>query len=72
MTSFAAAQSPRDEVAHVTLDSAQQRVIDARGTPGAVVLGAPGSGKTMAVIELVAAAVLNDGVDPARVLVLTP
>lgn len=56
----------------MVLDSEQQRVVDARRTPGAIVLGAPGSGKTTAVVELVAAAVLDDGVDPARVLVLTP
>ncbi len=56
----------------VTLDSGQLRVVDARRTRGAIVLGAPGSGKTTAVVELVAAAVLEDGVDPARVLVLTP
>ncbi|WP_439565512.1 PD-(D/E)XK nuclease family protein [Microcella sp.] len=56
----------------VVLDAGQQRVVDARRTPGAIVLGAPGSGKTTAVVELVAAAVLDDGLDPARVLVLTP
>lgn len=58
--------------APVVLDAAQQAVRDARSTRGAVVLGAPGSGKTTAAIELVAAAVLDDGLDPARVLVLTP
>jgi superfamily I DNA/RNA helicase/RecB family exonuclease len=54
------------------LDAEQQRVVDARRTPGAIVLGAPGSGKTTAVVELVAAAVLDDGLDPSNVLVLTP
>ena len=71
MTTFSAAP-PLGEAARVVLDAGQQRVVDARRTPGAVVLGAPGSGKTTAVIELVAAAVLDDGIDPARVLVLTP
>ena len=71
MTTFDAAL-PSVAVAPVELDAGQQRVVDARRTPGAVVLGAPGSGKTTAVIELVAAAVLSDGLDPARVLVLTP
>lgn len=71
MTTFDAAP-PRVDVREVVLDAEQQRVVDARRTPGAIVLGAPGSGKTTAVVELVAAAVLDDGVDPARVLVLTP
>lgn len=71
MTTFAAASTPV-EVAPVTLDEGQQRVVDARLTRGAIVLGAPGSGKSSAVVELVAAAVLNDGLDPASVLVLTP
>jgi len=56
----------------VTLDAEQQRVVDARRTPGTIVLGAPGSGKTTALVELVAAAVLDDALDPSRVLVLTP
>ncbi len=71
MTTFDAAPPPV-AVGAVLLDAEQQRVVDARRTPGAIVLGAPGSGKTTAVVELVAAAVLDDGVDPARVLVLTP
>jgi len=74
VTTFASALPPGGPGigASVTLDEGQQRVVDARRTRGAVVLGAPGSGKTTAVVELVAAAVLNDGIDPARVLVLTP
>lgn len=71
MTTFDAAL-PSVAVAPARLDAGQQRVVDARRTRGAVVLGAPGSGKTTAVSELVAAAVLSDGLDPARVLVLTP
>ncbi|OYX52930.1 MAG: hypothetical protein B7Y93_08480, partial [Micrococcales bacterium 32-70-13] len=71
MTTFDAAP-PRVAVEPVVLDEGQRRVVDARRTPGAIVLGAPGSGKTTAVIELVAAAVLDDGFDPASVLVLTP
>lgn len=71
MTTFDAAL-PRVDVMPVRLDAGQQQVVDARRTRGAVVLGAPGSGKTTAVVELVAAAVLDDGLEPARVLVLTP
>lgn len=71
MTTFDAAP-PRVAVEAVALDAGQRAVVDARRTPGAIVLGAPGSGKTTAVVELVAAAVLDDGLDPASVLVLTP
>lgn len=71
MTTFDAAL-PRVDVMPVRLDAGQQQVVDARRTRGAVVLGAPGSGKTTAIVELVAAAVLDDGLEPARVLVLTP
>lgn len=71
MTTFDAAL-PRVTASLVVLDADQQRVVDSRRTRGTIVLGAPGSGKTTAVVELVAAAVLDDGVDPARVLVLTP
>ncbi len=71
MTTFDAAL-PLVATTPVVLDEAQQRVVDARRTPGAIVLGAPGSGKTTAVVELVAAAVLDDGLDPSTVLVLTP
>lgn len=71
MTTFDAAL-PVDVVRAVTLDAGQRAVVDARRTPGTIVLGAPGSGKTTAVVELVAAAVLDDGLDPAHVLVLTP
>ena len=71
MTTFDAAL-PLVAAASVVLDEAQQRVVDARRTPGAIVLGAPGSGKTTAVVELVAAAVLDDGLAPSSVLVLTP
>ncbi|MDO9591357.1 MAG: AAA family ATPase, partial [Microcella sp.] len=71
MTTFDAAL-PLVAARPVVLDAEQQRVVDARRTPGAIVLGAPGSGKTTAVVELVAAAVLGDGLDPSSVLVLTP
>lgn len=53
-------------------DASQQAVLGARHGPGAVVLGAPGTGKTTVVLELVARAVLDDGMRPDEVLVLTP
>ncbi|MER3389438.1 MAG: PD-(D/E)XK nuclease family protein [Microcella sp.] len=56
----------------VRLDASQEAVLDARRGPGAVVLGAPGTGKTATVVELVARAIQVDGLDPERVLVLTP
>lgn len=71
MTSFDAAP-PALGAAEVVLDAGQQAVVEARRGRGAIVLGAPGSGKTTAAIELVAAAVGEDGLDPSEVLVLTP
>jgi len=71
MTALDAA--PPAQLAHpVALDASQEAVLDARRGPGAVVLGAPGTGKTATVVELVARAIQVDGLDPERVLVLTP
>ena len=56
----------------VVLDASQEAVLDARHGSGAIVLGAPGTGKTSTVVELVARAIRVDGLDPERVLVLTP
>jgi len=71
MTALDAA--PPAKLAHpVSLDASQEAVLDARLGPGAVVLGAPGTGKTATVVELVAHAIQVDGLDPERVLVLTP
>lgn len=59
--------------AHPTvLDDSQKLVLDARGGPGAIVLGAPGTGKTCTVVELVAQAIVGDGMRPDELLVLTP
>lgn len=55
-----------------SLDPSQLAALAARSGAGAVVLGAPGTGKTTVAIELVAAAVLDDGRSPDEVLVLTP
>ena len=57
----------------VDLDADQRAVVDHR--PGAgplVVLGAPGTGRTTAVLELLAARVERHGADPASLLVLAP
>jgi len=71
MTALDAA--PLAQLAHpVSLDASQEAVLDARLGPGAVVLGAPGTGKTATVVDLVAHAIQVDGLDPERVLVLTP
>jgi superfamily I DNA/RNA helicase/RecB family exonuclease len=53
-------------------DASQRAVLDARFERGAVVLGAPGTGKTTLAIELVARAIEHDGLEPHEVLVLTP
>ncbi|GAA1684837.1 ATP-dependent DNA helicase [Microcella alkalica] len=54
------------------LDPSQLAAVEARRGRGAVVLGAPGTGKTTVAIEIVARAVLEDGLAPDEVLVLTP
>ncbi|TFD73807.1 ATP-dependent helicase [Cryobacterium gelidum] len=54
------------------LDAAQQAVLDLPDGVSAAVIGAPGSGKTWALVELVADRVLNRGYSPSEVLVLVP
>jgi superfamily I DNA/RNA helicase/RecB family exonuclease len=66
------ASPPAVSVAPVSWDDSQEAVLDARRGRGAVVLGAPGTGKTATLIELVARAIQLDGLDPERILVLTP
>jgi superfamily I DNA/RNA helicase/RecB family exonuclease len=56
----------------VHLDDSQRAVVDLPDDASAAVLGAPGTGKTTTVIELVADRVLDRGWDPSEVLVLTP
>lgn len=53
-------------------DASQQQVFDLPATKSAVVLGAPGTGKTSVVIELVARRVERDGWSADDILVLTP
>jgi superfamily I DNA/RNA helicase/RecB family exonuclease len=53
------------------LDASQRRVLELADGESAAVIGAPGSGKTATVIELVAERVLQRGYAPEQVLVLT-
>ena len=54
------------------LDASQARVVALHDTDSAAVIGAPGSGKTLTAVELVADRVLNRGWSPDHVVVLTP
>ncbi|MEO8094547.1 MAG: UvrD-helicase domain-containing protein, partial [Pseudolysinimonas sp.] len=56
----------------VDLDDSQLAVIALPDDASAAVLGAPGTGKTTTIVELVADRVLERGWDPGEVLVLTP
>ena len=61
---------PRDVEADVELDPSQRAAVDAAAGPGAtLVVGAPGTGKTLVAQEVVLAA-LADGLPPERVLLL--
>ncbi|MCU1473593.1 MAG: ATP-dependent helicase, partial [Amnibacterium sp.] len=54
------------------LDPSQRAVLDVPVGTSAVVLGAPGSGKTRTAIELLAHRVREQGFDPGEVLLLAP
>ncbi len=54
------------------LDESQARVVALGDTDSAAVIGAPGSGKTLTAVELVADRVLRRGWSPDEVVVLTP
>jgi len=54
------------------LDDAQQAVLDLPDGVSVAVIGAPGSGKTTTLVELVADRVLDRGYSPSEVLVLVP
>lgn len=56
----------------VHLDATQRAVLDADSTSHLSVVGAPGSGKTTTLIELLSKRVLVDGLQTTEVLVLTP
>ncbi|SFN48745.1 Superfamily I DNA or RNA helicase [Mycetocola miduiensis] len=53
-------------------DASQQAVLDLADGTSAAVAGAPGTGKTSTVAELVADRILARGYDPAELLVLAP
>jgi superfamily I DNA/RNA helicase/RecB family exonuclease len=55
----------------VSLDASQLAVIELPDDASAAVLGAPGSGKTTTIVELVADRVLTRGWDPRSLVVLT-
>ena len=69
---FERAAAPAAAQVAPTPDAAQQAVIDLAGGASAAVLGAPGTGKTTTIVELVADRVLSRGWLPDEVLVLTP
>ncbi|MDJ0348985.1 ATP-dependent DNA helicase [Cryobacterium sp. PH29-G1] len=63
---------PSGQPADWHLDVAQQSVLDLPDGVSGAVIGAPGSGKTTTLVELVADRVLNRGYSPSEVLVLVP
>jgi superfamily I DNA/RNA helicase len=69
---FERAAAPAAAQVAPTPDAAQQAVIDLAGGASAAVLGAPGTGKTTTIVELVADRVLRLGWSPDEVVVLTP
>ena len=65
---------PRSEpIVALSPDAAQESLIQRRvGSGPVIVFGAPGSGKTSALIETVAARIERDGLSPGAVLALAP
>ncbi|GAA2915305.1 DNA helicase [Microbacterium keratanolyticum] len=59
-------------VEYVIVDAAQRRVTEAPVTSSAVVIGAPGTGKTAALIERIVHLLGSFGLAPEEVLALTP
>ncbi len=69
---FARRATAENPVAVEHLDDSQRAVLALPLDATAAVLGAPGTGKTLSVIELVADRVLHHGFAPEEVLVLAP
>ncbi|WP_188508766.1 ATP-dependent helicase [Conyzicola nivalis] len=69
---FERASAPVAGTAGVDLDPSQRVVIDTADDESAAVIGAPGTGKTATLIELVADRVLQRGWNPDELVVLTP
>lgn len=72
ITGFSRDAAAPASVATVTLDASQRAVIDLPDDASAAVLGAPGTGKTTTLVELVADRVLGRGWTPDQVIALTP
>jgi len=72
ITGFTRAKASAAGAAPVALDESQRSVIELPIAASAAVIGAPGSGKTTTIIELVASRVLDHGFAPDEVVVLTP
>jgi superfamily I DNA/RNA helicase/RecB family exonuclease len=62
----------RDDAPAIALDPSQAAVVALADTESAAVLGAPGTGKTTTIVELVADRVLGRGWSPEQLVVLTP
>jgi superfamily I DNA/RNA helicase/RecB family exonuclease len=69
---FERVDDARDGAAAVSLDESQRAVLDLEDDASAAVLGAPGSGKTSTIVELVAHRVRDRGWAPDEIVVLTP
>jgi len=70
VTGFARAGAQQSRVP-VVLDAAQLAVVGLEDGASAAVLGAPGTGKTTTLVEVVADRVLGRGWSPSHVLALT-
>jgi len=72
MTTTPVFRAPDSVFSPVSLDSSQRAVLDLDVRASASILGAPGSGKTATLIELVADRVQRLGMSADEILVLTP
>ncbi len=72
MAKFVRQLTPAADTLPFALDPSQLAVLALSETQSAAVIGAPGTGKTRTLIEMVADRVLNRGWSPQHVLVLAP